>query len=53
MKDERDVKSCNMKIRISPREKEALERYAAKHDLTMSEAIRQLCYTIFNYQEEE
>lgn len=40
MKDERDVKSCNMKIRISPKEKEALEKYAAKHSITMSEAIR-------------
>jgi antitoxin component of RelBE/YafQ-DinJ toxin-antitoxin module len=53
MKDEKDVKSCNMKIRISQTEKEALARYAAKHDLTMSEAIRQLCYKIFYGQEEE
>ena len=47
MKDERDVKSCNMKIRISPKEKEALEKYATKHSITMSEAIRQLCFKIF------
>lgn len=52
MKDEMDVKSCNMKIRISPREKENLERYAAKHNITMSEAIRQLCYKVF-YPEED
>ncbi len=29
-----------MKIRISPAEKEALGKYAAKHNITMSEAIR-------------
>ena len=33
-----------LKIRLTPTEKENLKQYAEKRNLTMSEAIRELCY---------
>ena len=51
MKDE--IRECNLKIRVTPKEKEQIRAYAEKHNLTMSEAIRQLCYKIFSQEEKQ
>lgn len=49
----REIKDTFFKIRLTPREKEQLQEYAATHNLTMSEAIRKLCYTIFDKKQED
>lgn len=44
MKENKDV---FFKIRLTASEKQKLQEYAEKKGLTMSEAIRELCYKIF------
>lgn len=44
MKENKDV---FFKIRLTASEKQKLQEYAEKKGLTMSEAIRELCYQIF------
>lgn len=50
---EKEIKEVFFKIRLTPREKEQLQEYAEKHNLTMSEAVRKLCYIIFDKKEED
>ena len=38
MKEE--IRECNLKIRVTPKEKELIKEYAEKHNLTISGAIR-------------
>lgn len=48
----RESKTELFRIRLTPTEKKLLEEYAEKRNLSMSEAIRELCKKIF-YQEEK
>ena len=47
MKDEKDLKTTRIEVRVTPEEKELLRAYAEERHLTMSEAIRWLCEEIF------
>lgn len=53
MKNEKEIKTTRIEIRLTQTEKEALRAYAAKRHLTMSEAIKWLCEEIFNPKEEK
>lgn len=41
-------RECNLKVRLTPEEKQKLIQYAEARKITMSEAIRQLCEKIFS-----
>lgn len=43
----KEVKNTKIEIRLTPTEKEAIRAYAAKHEMTMSEAVLFLCREIF------
>lgn len=43
----KETKNTKIEIRLTPTEKEAIREYAAKHQITMSEAILKLCSEIF------
>jgi len=49
----KENKTARMEIRLTPAEKEKLKQYAEKHNMTVSETIRDLCYKIFNENKEE
>ncbi len=40
MKNPEDVKSCNLKIRVTPKEKERIEAMCESRNMKMSEFIR-------------
>ena len=40
-----------LKVRLTPTEKQKIEDYAEKYNMTMSEVVRELCYKIFNQEE--
>ena len=44
---EKEIKDVIFKMRITASEKQKLQEYAEKKGLTMSEAVRELCYKIF------
>lgn len=44
---EKENKDLIFKMRITATEKQKLQEYAEKKGLTMSEAVRELCYKIF------
>lgn len=46
MKD--DIRNEFFKLRLTKEEKQKLKDYAEVRNITMSEAIRELCYQIFN-----
>lgn len=43
-----DKKDIFFKLRLTKEEKQKLKDYAEGRGITMSEAIRELCYQIFN-----
>lgn len=43
----KDKKSTKIEVRLTPEEKEALQEYANERHITMSEAIRWMCESIF------
>lgn len=47
----KDNKETFFKLRLTKEEKEKLIKYAESRNISMSEAIRSLCYEIF-YQKE-
>lgn len=47
----KDKKDVFFKLRLTKSEKEKLQAYADKHNMTMTEAIRQLCYKIFEMED--
>ena len=44
---DKEIKNTKIEIRLTPTEKESIREYAAKHEMTMSEAILTLCREIF------
>lgn len=48
----KESKETFFKLRLTTDEKEKLKKYAESRNLTMSEAVRVLCYKIFNQEEE-
>jgi hypothetical protein len=53
MLKEKEFKTTKIEIRLTPTEKEQLRAFAEKRHCTMSEAIKWLCYEIFNPKEEQ
>lgn len=49
----KEIKNVRIEIRLTPTEKELIKRYAEKHNTTISETVRNLCYKIFNENKEE
>lgn len=43
----KDNKTKKIEVRLTPEEKEALKEYADERHITMSEAIRWMCESIF------
>ena len=43
-----DTRDTYFKLRLTKEEKQKLKEYAEVRSITMSEAIRELCYQIFN-----
>ena len=43
----KEVKNTQIQIRISPAEKEQIQKFAAEHNMTTSEFIRWACNKIF------
>ena len=48
----KEKKETFFKLRLTPEEKQKLREYAEERNLTMSEAVRVLCYKIFNKEED-
>lgn len=53
MKNPEDVKSCNLKIRVTPKEKEEIETMCAARNLTISELIRVAIKKELNQEEDK
>ena len=49
----KETKNVRIEIRLTPKEKELIKEYAEKHNTTISETVRDLCYKIFNGNESE
>lgn len=47
----KDNKSVRFEVRLTEKEKEQLKVYAANHNLSMSAAIRDLCYKAFGQEQ--
>ena len=47
----KEVKDCQVKVRITTREKEQILEYCEKHNMTVSEFIRFACFKIFQKEE--
>lgn len=47
----KETKTEFFRMRLTQEEKEKIMAYAEKRGLTMSEAVRELCYKIFNEKE--
>lgn len=39
----KDNKTTRIEIRVTPKEKDMIKEWAAKHNITVSEAVRMLC----------
>ena len=50
-KEMKETKDKRIEFRLTPEEKEKIIAYAEKHNLNMSEVIRELCQKIFNQEE--
>ncbi len=50
---DKETRNQKVEIRLTPKEKEQLRAYAEERHLTMSEAIRWLCETIFQKESEK
>lgn len=48
----KEVKNTKIEIRLTPTEKEQIREYAAKHDMSMSEAVLSLCQRIFSQEDQ-
>lgn len=53
MPTEKEVKNTKIEIRLTPTEKQQIRDYAAKHGLSMSEAVLGLCQRVFAIESEE
>lgn len=51
-KEMKETKDKRIEFRLTAEEKEKIIAYAEKHNLNMSEVIRELCQKIFNQEEE-
>ena len=49
----KEIKNKKIEFRLTEREKELIQQYADKRDMTMSEVIRELCEKIFIESEEK
>lgn len=49
----KDNKDSYFRLRLTNQEKEKLKEYAASRNISMSEAIRDLCWQIFNKTDKE
>lgn len=47
----KEVKDCQVKVRITTREKEQILKYCEKHNMTVSEFIRFACFKIFQKED--
>lgn len=47
----KDNKTSRVELRLTPTEKDRLKQYAEKHGLTMSEAIRSICFRVFQQED--
>lgn len=47
----KENKTVRFEIRLTEKEKEQLKAYAANHNLSMSAAIRDLCYKAFGQEQ--
>lgn len=49
----KEIKNKKIEFRLTEKEKELIQQYADKRDMTMSEVIRELCEKIFVKGQEE
>ena len=50
-KEMKETKDKRIEFRLTAEEKEKILAYAEKHNLTMSEVVRELCQKIFNQED--
>ena len=48
MKKEKETKTAKLEMRLTPGEKELIRKYAAVHNMGMSEAVLSLCVRVFS-----